>query len=170
MYAWDIVAGVSWSLELSTFLCRAQAPNLMRLLREEGAVFAKFEVGVWSWGSFCMLIHGDMFHLPQQQGFKIGAVPASQGLNPQAGRFFLGGICSHFVFPSLSRATKNKGQLTHVGNIPMFAAIALQPFLFNSSFENHSFARKCGPKALRGLACVYIYILVSMHIYICIYA
>ena len=56
--------------------------------------------------------------------------------------------------------------MTHVGNIPMFAAIALQPFLFNSSFENHSFVRKCGPKALRGLACIYTCIYAYIYMYL----
>ena len=48
------------------------------------------------------------FIAAEQQGFKIGAVPASQGLNPQAGRFFFGGNLSWLFFASLSRQQETK--------------------------------------------------------------
>lgn len=92
-----------------------------------------------------MLIHDsndDMFHRPaEQQGFKIGAVPASQGLNPQAGRFFFGGEFVLVVFCITFKATRNKGRLADVGNIP-FLAFALEAFLFNSSFKNSLLRQK----------------------------
>lgn len=47
------------------------------------------------------------------------------------------------VFCITFKATRNKGRLADVGNIPILA-FALEAFLFNSSFKNHSFGRKCG--------------------------